>query len=339
MKIGIKFWCFLSLLGLFFSHVEAKEYQVAFYSDFEPISYSADRDPASTHFNDARGYEVDLLKAIEAIPQSGMTFKFHGIKEWDHLWLMPYNDSKIDIAMGGITREDRRLLNQEGKQVVEATHKTVNFKQSLLMKEADSPGIDKHADLTCAYVVGAVKGTTGEYRYLAQSNVIDNIDYGMLKKGITIVLKDKKHIRSDGTLSIYDKKIEDRKMLIPPDCSLPLTKYFTAEDSMIPALKEGHIDAIARGYIGNKLVADRSNNDLVVKAVYSLECPKQESITCAKKEESVFFVKVQENDLLQKLNHYIDYLTDEGKIGYEEWIANKNVFIERAKKMVFCMRH
>lgn len=335
MKLSIKFLCLLSLLSSLFSSIDAKEYEVAFYSDFEPISYSANRDPTSPGFNEAQGYEVNLLQAIESIHESEMTFKFNGIKEWNNIWLTPSTNPTIDIAIGGITREDRRLLDQDGVQVVEATHKVANFKQSLLMKTKDSIAINKHVDLTCAYVVGAVRGTTGEYRFLSQANLIDNIDEGKIKKGITVVLKNKKFLTSDGTLSVYDNKLKEREMLIPADCNLPVTKYFVAEDSMIPALKEGHIDAIARGYIGNKLVADKSNDELVVKAVYSLECPRQESIDCKKKEESVFFVKVQDQELLQKLNQYIDYLTDEGKIGYDEWVENKNIFLERAKD--FCL--
>jgi ABC-type amino acid transport substrate-binding protein len=325
------FFVFLTLFFSSFVQVEGKDYQVAFYSDFEPISYSANRDPSAPEFNHAKGYEVDLLKAMQAIPGSNMTFVFHGVKKWDNIWLSPYTNTKIDIAIGGISREDRRLLNKEGKQVLANTHKTTQFKQSLLMNAKESTHIKKHEDLTCAYVIGAVRGTTGEYRYLVQANIIEDLDKGQIKKGITVVLEDKSFITSNGYLSIHDPKITTRSMLIPPDCSLPITKYFVAEDSMIPALKDGYIDAIARGYIGNKLVADKSNGKFTVNAIYSLECPKQESITCSKSEESVFFVKIENKELIDKLNQYIDYLTDNGKIDYDAWTSNNNVFMERAK--------
>lgn len=150
---------FLFLFSLAF--LEGKEYQVAFYSDFEPISYSDSRDPANPQFESPEGYEVDLLRAMEAIPGSDMTFKFDGVKEWNDIWLLPYTHPKIDIAIGGITREDSRLLNEEGKQVVANTHKTTQFKQSLLMTAKEAVHIKNHEDLTCAYVVGAVRGTTG----------------------------------------------------------------------------------------------------------------------------------------------------------------------------------
>ncbi len=326
LKIAIHCLIVFSSLSAF-----AKEYQVAFYSDFEPISYSRNRDASSPEFNEPQGYEIDLLKAIESIPESRMTFRYHGVKAWDNIWLSPHTDPTIDIAVGGITYEKRRVLDKDGKHVVAATHKTLNFKQSLLMRTKDTLGITTHADLTCAFVVGAVRGTTGETRFLTQSGIMQDLDQGLLKKGISVILDDKKFITSDGTLSIYDPKIKNRLMLIPPDCTSPVTKYFVAEDTMIPALKEGHIDAIARGYIGNKLVADKANGEFVVNAIFSLECPKNEVTTCDKKEEAVFFVKHGNQNLLKKLNRYIDELTDHGKIDYETWRLNKKIFMERAR--------
>lgn len=323
----LKFCLFLISLS---TYLLSTEYQVAFYSDFEPVSYAVNRDPSHPQFNEARGYEVDLLKAISLIPESNMTFRFHGIKEWNNLWLAPSTQPHIDIAMGGITREERRLLNDKGEKVVDSSHSTLHFKQSLLMTSKDA--VQQHTDLNCSYTVGAVIGTTGEYRFLAQANLIDSIDKGLIRKGITVITQDRQRYTSDGSLSIYDERLTKRLKLIPHDCSLPVVHYFEAEDSMIPALKEGWIDAIARGYIGNKLVADRSNGELAVTAIYSLECPKQESITCEKKEEGSLFVKAGNQTLLNKLNRYIDYLTDNGKIQYEDWEKNPSIFEERAKK-------
>lgn len=316
-------------LGL---NLEAKEYQVAFYSDFEPISYSQDRDSLSSEFDSPEGYEIDLIRAIEALSGSEMTFAFHGVKEWDGIWLKPYTDSSIDIALGGITRETRRLLNDEGEQVVAATHKTVDFKQSLLMSAENAALIKTHDDLACDFVVGAVRGTTGEYRYLAQALIIDNLDNGFIKKGFVVVLEDGSEITSDGILSIYDPALESRTYLLPPNTLSPITRYYIAEDTMIPSLEANEIQAIARGYIGNQLVAERSLGALAVTAIYSLECPRQRSVKCDKKEEGVFFVKAEDLPLLTKLNRYIDILTDGGKIGYIDWKANKNIFLERALK-------
>ncbi len=322
--------CLVLFFTLISFNVIAKDYYVGFYSDFEPISYSVSRDPSSPEFNSPRGYEVDLLKAMQAIPHSEMTFKFHAIKAWDNIWLAPVTNPKMDIVIGGITREDRRLLDDNGKVVVAVTHKTASFKQSLLVKTKNATAIKSHQDLTCAYLIGAVKATTGEYRYLVQTRMINNLEQGLIKKGITVILEDKHYIISDGNLSIYDPKISTRTMLLPPNCSMPLTRYFVAEDSMIPALLADDIDGIARGYIGNKFVADKSNGTLTVTAIYSLECP-HETVTCNNKEEAVFFVKKNDTQLLAQLNKYIDYLTDNGKIDYDQWAKNNNIFMERAK--------
>lgn len=322
---------FIITIFMFKNSVESKEYKVAFYSDFEPISYSADRDVSSPQFNEARGYEVDLLKAMEAIPGSDMTFKFYGVKVWNDIWLKPYTDPNIDIAIGGITYEERRTVNAENVPIVATTRGDVIFKQSLLMKSEDANRIKTHADLSCSYVIGAVRGTTGEYRFLAESDILTNLETGLITKGITVVLDNKKQITSDGSLSIYNPLLARRTMLIPPNCLLPLVKYFVAEDTMIPALEEGYIDGIARGYIGNHLVAEKSHGKFVVTAIYSLECPKQESIVCKKSENSVMYIKLDSKDLLTKLNRYIEYLTEDGKIGYEEWKTDPQVFMKRAK--------
>lgn len=324
---------------LFQNIAESKEYKVAFYSDFEPISYSVDRDASSPHFNEARGYEVDLLKAMEAIPNSDMTFKFFGVKVWNDIWLKPYTDSNIDMAIGGITQEERRTLNAEKIPVVATTRSDLVFKQSLLMKAEDASRIKGHEDLTCSYVIGAVRGTTWEYRFLAQSDMLTHLETGLITKGVTVILDNKKNITSDGSLSIYDPLIARRTMLVPPNCLLPLVKYFVAEDTMIPALEEGYIDGIARGYIGNQLVAEKSNGKFIVTAVYSLECPKQESITCKKSENSVMYTKLDSKELLAKLNQYIEFLTEDGKIGYEDWKKDPQVFLKRAKQYIKNGKH
>ena len=44
---------------------------VGFYAYFDPVSHSADPDPASEGFNTHRGYEADLLTALEAMEGAG----------------------------------------------------------------------------------------------------------------------------------------------------------------------------------------------------------------------------------------------------------------------------
>lgn len=310
----------------------AQEYRVAFYSDFEPISYSEDRREGVEEFNFPKGYEVDLLSAIALIPEADMQFCFTGIKEWDGIWAIPYFQPEFDIALGGITYEFRRMEDSKGRQILDVTHQTATFKQSLLVKAENAAHIKTHRDLNCGDIVGAVRGTTGEYRFLVEAEVIDDLYSGLITEGVVVVLPERKTVKSDGTLSIFDPKLKNRVKLIPPtNHQLPTVRYFVAEDTMIPALKEGHIDAIARGYIGNQLIALHSNKALAVTAIFSLECPKQIATICSKAERAVLYLKYTDQPLKDKLNHYIDYLTDNGVIDYEDWENDPAVFKNRAK--------
>ena len=45
-----------------------------FYAYFAPVSYSADSNPVSEVFNTHQGYEADLLTALEAMDDVGVSF-------------------------------------------------------------------------------------------------------------------------------------------------------------------------------------------------------------------------------------------------------------------------
>lgn len=259
-------------LGLFAAE---DSYQVAFYTDFEPVSLSESRDPNAEGFNSALGMEPAIIRAMELIPGSTLRFEFRGVKQWDQLWMKPVTDKDIDIAIGGMTIEERRTRDENGKQVITFSHPTLQFKQSLLILAENQKFIKTHKDLRCTEIVGAVPGTTGEFRFLVQAGIINNLKEGFIEEGVTVVLPRRGYKRSDGKLSIYDPTLSARLYLIPSNCNLPLVRYFVGEDEMIPALMEKDIHAIARGYIGNTLVAERFPEELFVTAVYSLEDSEQ----------------------------------------------------------------
>ena len=321
----LMFSLFISVFS--FTLLLAETYHAAFYSDFKPISFSISRNPDSPEFHLPQGYEADLLSAIELIPQANMHFTYTGIKKWDGIWTAPNTSSKIDFVFGGITKEIERMENEKKEKVLSVTNKTVSFKQSLLILAKHVNRIKSHKDLDCHDVVGAVIGTTGEYRFLAQAKYVNNLRDGFLAKQ-TKVETENGIVLSDGKLSIYDPSLKNRKRLLPPpECELPEVRYFVAEDTMIPALEKEEIVAIARGYIGNQLVAEHSNGKFVVTALFSLKCESEES-QC--KEEAVFYLKKDNQALKNKLNQFIDYLTDNGKIDYDQWKANPKIFKERA---------
>ena len=91
--------------------------RLGFYAHFEPVSYSADPDPASPGFDDHRGYEADLLTALEAMEGANRTFDRGGIGAWDGIWQQPVGP-EYDIVGGGITILDSRTRDAAGKGVV-----------------------------------------------------------------------------------------------------------------------------------------------------------------------------------------------------------------------------
>lgn len=311
--------------------LDAKEYQVAFYTGFEPVSYSASPEPSDPGFNDARGYEIDLLKAIEAIPDSNMSFKFHGVNQWRDIWLTPYRSPEIDLVVGGIDEEERRKKNSIGKKVVDVTHKTLTFKQSLLMNKSDAAKVKTFNDLNCDYTIGVIRESTEENRFLLQSKLIGNLQLGKIRKGAKVVLENKDEITSDGELRIYEPKLKTRTMIIPPDCPAPKVKYYTDEPLMYSDLNEGKINGIASDHIGNQFEASKSNGKLFVTAISTLDCPHEKSIDCDKPEYATMYLKADDKELQDKLNKYIDYLTNNGAIEFEDWKANPNIFMQRAK--------
>ena len=60
-----------------------------FYAYFEPVSHSAGGDPVAPGFDDHRGYEADLLTAIEAMEGVNLSFLRRGIAAWEDIWLLP----------------------------------------------------------------------------------------------------------------------------------------------------------------------------------------------------------------------------------------------------------
>ena len=58
-----------------------------FYSYFDAVSCSADSGPGTAGFDVHRGYEADLLTALEIMECAGLRFARSGIAQWDGIWL------------------------------------------------------------------------------------------------------------------------------------------------------------------------------------------------------------------------------------------------------------
>ena len=126
---------------------------VGFYTYFEPVSFSADADPASDGFNAHSGYEADLLSALEAMKGTGLAFDRRGIANWDDLWLKSATP-EYDITGGGITILEARTQDTTGKTVVAFTSGHIKFRQSLLVR------VNTYDALTDDERVGVLASTT-----------------------------------------------------------------------------------------------------------------------------------------------------------------------------------
>lgn len=96
-----------------------------------------------------------------------------------------------------------------------------------------------------------------------------------------------------------------------------LIKY-PSETELLSALKSGKVDAIARGSIGN---------DFQVHKNYFF-------MTIARRdfhEGFAFSVDKSNKALLQKLNQAILDVTNHGKITYQQWLKNHNIFLNRVQ--------
>ena len=295
-----------------------------FYAYFAPVSSSADADPNADGFNTPLGYEADLLTALESIEGAGFSFDRRAIVEWPDIWLKSATD-EFDVVGGGMTILDSRTRNADGNAAVAFTNGHIAFRQSLLVRAADAAWITSHADLTGAVRVGALAGTTGEARLLQLTGLADAD--GVLAVG-TRVDTDAGEVVADGSADYFitsagvSPGLEGRRHLYPPDDTMPQVVYLgdeLGETELLAVLKNGEIDAIARGEVGNADVAQESDGSFAVTALD------------AAVEYGGFTVAAGDTELLQKLNKHIDWLTDHRRIGYAEWLADPTVFIQRAK--------
>ena len=296
---------------------------VGFYAFFAPVSYSADADPGSTGFDEHLGYEAGLLNALAAMNGAGLSFAHQGIAEWSDIWLRAAGP-EYDLIGGSITILDARTRNAAGDQVVTFTSGHIAFRQSLLVRAADAAQFAHYSDLTSQARVGVLGGTTGEFRLLGLTGLVDA--RGVLA-AFTRIQTPEGELVADGTASYTitaagtSANLVGRQRLIPPEAHMPQVIYLgeeTGEAELLEALQRGQIDAIARGEIGNRDAA--SDGTLVVAALDEAAEP------------GGFALGADDTELAACLDEKINYLTDNRRIGYQEWRANPAVFLERAEQ-------
>jgi hypothetical protein len=100
---------------------------------------------------------------------------------------------------------------------------------------------------------------------------------------------------------------------------------FRGEDTIISALEQGRIAASAHGTMVNKLVAERSNGEFEVVAIYSLEGKGGTAKTVLEAEYAALCVKIVNTALLAELNTLFGYFTDHRKIDYPDWQKERDI--------------
>ena len=296
--------------------------QLGFYAHFEPVSYSEDSAPASTGFNTHLGYEADLLTALEAMEGVNLTFSRRGISAWEGIWLLPAGP-QFDVVGGGITILEARTHDAAGRPAIVFTAGHIEFRQSLLVRAGDAERLARHEDLSSADRVGVLAGTTGEARLLELTGITAGA--GVLAAG-TRVATAGATVVADGsdayaiTAAEATPGLGGRRHLQPATASQPQVLYFEDDLALIEALAGGQIDAIAKGEIGNRADARAHGGAFVVTALDS------------RAETGGFALSAAAAELAACLDRLIAHLTDNGRIGYREWLVAPPIFLWRARQ-------
>ena len=300
-----------------------RELRVGFYAYFAPISYSAGEEPDSPGFDTHLGYESDLLTAIAAMRDTGLSFSRRGIAPWDDIWLRPAGPD-YDLVSGGITILESRTRAADGSGVITFSTGYVAFRQSLLVRAADAARFSDYSALTDEHAVGVLANTTGEARLLQLTGLAD--EEGVLAAGVRVETPGGT-VTADGSGAFFisaageSPRLAKRLRLHPHSAAAPRIVYLgdhLGETELIAALRGGEVDAIARGEIGNSDAAHVSGGELAVAAL-------DERV-----EWGGMALSADDAELVSCLNERIDWLTDQRRIGYPEWRADAAVFMQRA---------
>ena len=303
----------------------AMRVQYGFYTDYNPVSYSAGQESASHR---PMGYEPDLVAAVETLSGGKLSFDALALgNPFSGIWLKAAQEPH-DMVGGGITALPERTKDAEGRPVIRFGVGHIGFSQSLLVPEASA--IERHDDLTSEHRVGTYRATTGEKRLLELTGIIDSA--GFIRAGTLVLLADGTLLTagppdSESALRIAagtgSTAIATRIRLTPPGDDQPEVLYFDSDDELISALLEGTVDVLARGEISNRIAA-RDTPGLRLTA-----------IDTGGNEQGAFSYADTPagNALRATMNTAITCLTANRTIGFAEWFDSRGtIFAERAEE-------
>ena len=303
---------------------DGRPLKYGFYAYFKPVSYSADLEPKSAGFHVHRGYEADLLSALEAVNGAGLSFSRRGIGPWKNIWLRAAGP-RFDMVGGGITVLESRTRNAAGRRAVVFTSGHIAFRQSLLVRALDAGRIRRHEDLGSDVRVGVLAGTTGEARLLALTRLAN--PSGVLVSGARVRTPRGEAV-ADGSAGYVinaagaSPALAGRLSIEPPSTSMPRVAYLglgLGETELVAALRAGRIDAVARGEIGNRDAAHASGGEFAVTALDP------------EAEHGGFALAAKDAALAACISRKTDWLTQGRRIGYREWSKDPSVFLRRAR--------
>ncbi|MDE0173681.1 MAG: transporter substrate-binding domain-containing protein [Defluviicoccus sp.] len=293
-----------------------------FYAHFEPVSHSAADRPGAPGFDTHLGYEADLLSALEAIEGANLSFSRKGIAEWAGIWQLPAA-GWFDVVGGGITILETRTRDSAGKTTIVFTSGHIAFRHSLLVRAEHTRRLARYGDLTGADRVGVVRGTTGEARLLELTGIANAA--GVLAAGTRVETPDGP-VPADGSAAYVinaagvSPMLTGRRQLRPASAAMPRVMYYSEEPALIEALVSGRIDAVAKDEIGNRADAAAHRGTLVVTAVDS------------RAEAGGFAFAAKDAPLAACFDRHIARLTDGGRIGFRDWLDDRQVFMRRASQ-------
>ncbi len=253
-----------------------------------------------------------------------LSFVRHPIAEWDGAWLQSASPD-YDVVGGGITIRDSRTRDASGEAAVVFTSGHIIFRQSLLVRAEDASRLATYQDLTGDVIVGTFVGTTNESRLLQLTGLADS--EGVLVDGVRVDTP-RETVIVDGSADYFitaageSTSLIGRRRLYPPDDTKPQVVYIEdqlSEPEQLAMLRSGDIDAIAGEEIGNRAVHVSSGDAFVVTA-HDTEA-----------EIGGFTVDADEPELTSCLSEKTDWLTDDRRIGYAEWLEDPLVFMRRAE--------
>ena len=302
---------------------EGRVLKVGFYHDFAPVSYSADRESGSAGFNQHRGYEADLLTALEATGAARFSRRAVG-GAVAGIWLKAATP-EYDLVGGGITIREDRTRDPRGQEVVVFTSGHIAFVQTLLVRAEDAGRFAGYRGLSPEVRIAAVPGTTGEERLLQLTGYVG--PDGALQPDTRVHLASGEVLEAGGgerlaiTAASSSPVLEDRRRLEPPGgvAEMPQVVYFQEEGALLEALSSGAVDAVARGMIGNADAVAESAGEFAIGA------------RDTHRELGGFALAASDLALAACLDRSIDRLTDSGRVGYERWRTDPAVFLRRAK--------